>query len=201
MRLPELLERAEAERLLRQYLYFCTSKASKLSTCRKLRPSANKRVPSPSPSVDTRSAVNEEHRVIRWPAKGAAHSWQISLLAKSKPIAISPLAPTPSGGGLLMRAGIIGVSIVSCSMSLSNAKDTKSTITRSRQVPALGLISPQPPHFASDFILPAPPSPPRSCRRSGKDRLWNFGMNDLTPCHTGRCMHAETPCCRIDSVL
>jgi hypothetical protein len=26
-------------------------------------------------------------------------------------------------------------------------------------------------------------------------------MNDLTPCHTGRCMHAETPCCRIDSVL
>ncbi len=60
---------------------------------------------------------------------GAADSWQKSLLAKSSPMATWPLLLTPSGGGLAMSEGMMGVSIESCSMSLKSAIATNSTVS------------------------------------------------------------------------
>ena len=52
----------------------------------------------------------------------------MSLLAKNIPMAISAFVSTPKGGGLDTSVGMIGRSIVSCSMSLNKAVNTSATV-------------------------------------------------------------------------
>ena len=92
-------------------------------------------VATPNAAVETASAVEDDVRVVQYPASGAVTSWQISLAAKKIPAAICclPLA-TPMGGGAERRSGRIGIIMDSCNISLNKAKATTATVKRRRVV-------------------------------------------------------------------